>query len=338
MLKTDGGGAHYCSNEHKYPGISVVIPTYNGERTIGKTIESIRSQEYAGEIEIIVVNDCSKDSALKVVRQYPVKILNNEKNFGLAYSVNKGVRAAKYEIVSVIHEDIVLIDKEWFKKLVPYLKHEVAVVSSPVILSKEIYERFGFWEKALFSWDLKEDYENLVEICTDRYTEFKNVIFKKETFLKLGGLDGDIYRAACEDVDLSMKLFKEGYTMVSVPTPVYHLHSSRAAKLSRILFEYRPRLAEGQGVLFRKYGFRAWGINNQIVKTFAVIALFIPSNFIRILGALYIATIVFGNAIKAFKVMKEPKVLVLVPPIKFLDYFIDILYFWKGFVTGKQRK
>jgi glycosyltransferase involved in cell wall biosynthesis len=322
----------------KLLGISVVIPTYNGERTIGKTIESIRDQEYAGEIEIIVVNDRSTDSTLKVVEQYPVKIINNDKNLGLAYSVNKGVRAAKYEIVSVIHEDIVLINKQWFKKLVPYLKDKVAVVSSPVIVSKEIYERFGFWEKALFSWDLKENYKNSVEICTDGYSEFKNVIFRKGTFLKLGGLDGDTYRAACEDVDLSMKLFKEGYTMVSVPTPVHHLHSSRAAKLSRILFEYRPRLSEGQGVLFRKYRFRALRINNPIFKTFAVIALFIPSNFIRILGALYIATIVFGNAIRAFKVMKESKVLVLVPPIKLLDYFLDVIYFWKGFITGRQRK
>jgi GT2 family glycosyltransferase len=257
---------------------------------------------------------------------------------GLAKSVNKGMKKAKYDIACVIHEDIVLIDKEWFKKLVPYLKDGVAVVSSPVILPKEIYDRFGFWEKALFSWDLKENYENTVKICTDGYNEFKNVIFERNTFLKFGGLDGDTYRAACEDVDLSMKLFKAGYKMLTVPIPVYHLHSSRAAKLSKILFEYRPRLAEGQGVLFRKYRFRAWDINNQIFKTLAVIALFIPLNFIRILGLLYISAIIFGDAIRAFRVMKDPKVLVLVPPVKLLDYFLDVIYFWKGFITGRQRK
>lgn len=321
-----------------YPGISVVIPTYNGERTIGKTIESILNQKYDGELDIIVVNDCSIDDTLKVVGQYPVEIINNDTNLGFARSVNKGVKASKNDIVCVIHEDILLAENEWFKKLVPYLKEGIALVSSPVILPREIYEGFGFWERALFSWDLKENYENSVEICTDRYSDFKNVIFKKDTFLKFGGLDEETYRAACEDVDLSIKLFKAGYKMVSVPTPVYHLHSSRAAKLSRILFEYRPRLAEGQGVLFRKYRFRAWDISNQIFKTFAVIALVIPSNFIRLLGAIYIATIVFGNAVRAFKVMKDPKVLMLVPPIKLLDYFSDIIYFWKGFITGRQRK
>ena len=321
-----------------YPGISVVIPTYNGERTIGKTIESILNQKYDGELDIIVVNDCSIDDTLKVVGQYPVEIINNDTNLGFARSVNKGVKASKNDIVCVIHEDILLAENEWFKKLVPYLKEGIALVSSPVILPREIYEGFGFWEKALFSWDLKENYENSVEICTDRYSDFKNVIFKKDTFLKFGGLDEETYRAACEDVDLSIKIFKVGYKMVSVPTPVYHLHSSRAAKLSRILFEYRPRLAEGQGVLFRKYRFRAWDISNQIFKTFAVIALVIPSNFIRLLGAIYIATIVFGNAVRAFKVMKDPKVLMLVPPIKLLDYFSDIVYFWKGFITGRQRK
>ncbi|UZE92308.1 MAG: glycosyltransferase family 2 protein [Methanosarcinales archaeon] len=332
-------GAIIAVMSDKYPGISVVIPTYNGEKTIGKTIESILNQKYDGELDIIVVNDCSIDDTLKVVQQYPIKIINNDTNLGFARSVNKGVKASKNDIVSVIHEDILLAENEWFKKLVPYLKDdEVALVSSPVILSKEIYEKFGFWEKALFSWDLKEDYENSVEICTDGYSDLKNVIFKKDTFLKFWGLDGETYRAACEDVDLSIKLFKVGYKMVSVPTPVYHLHSSRVAKLSRILFEYRPRLAEGQGVLFRKYRFRAWDINNQIFKTLAVIVLFIPSNFIRIFGALYIATIVFGNAVRAFKVMKDLKVFMLVPPVKLLDYFLDVFYFWKGFITGRQRK
>jgi len=331
-------GAIIAVMSDKYPGISIVIPTYNGEKTIGKTIESLLSQKYDGELDIIVVNDHSTDDTLKVVGQYPVEIINNDTNLGFARSVNKGVKASKNGIVCVIHEDILLAENEWFKKLVPYLKEGIALVSSPVILPREIYEGFGFWEKALFSWDLKENYENSVEICTDGYSDFKNVIFKKDTFLQFGGLDEETYRAACEDVDLSIKLFKAGYKMVSVPTPVYHLHSSRAAKLSRILFEYRPRLAEGQGVLFRKYRFRAWDISNQIFKTFAVIALVIPSNFIRLLGAIYIATIVFGNAVRAFKVMKDPKVLMLIPPIKLLDYFSDIVYFWKGFITGRQRK
>ncbi|MFC1786435.1 glycosyltransferase [Halobacteriota archaeon] len=322
----------------KYPGISVVIPAYNGEKTIGKTIESILNQKYEGEIEIIIVNDCSTDGTLEVVQQYPTKIINNDTNLGLAYSVNKGVKASKNDIVSVIHEDILLIDKEWVKKLVPYLKEGVAVVSSPVMLPREIYDTFGFWEMVLFSWDLKEDYEKTVEIFTDGYNEFKNVIFKKDIFLKFGGLDGNIYRAACEDVDLSMKLFKAGYNMVSVPIPVYHLHSSRAANLSKILFEYRPRLSEGQGVLFRKYGFRSWDINNQNFKTIAIIALFVPFNIIRIVGALFILAIIFGNTIRAFKVMKNLKVFILVPLVKILDYFLEVIYFWKGFLTGRQRK
>ena len=321
-----------------YPGISVVIPTYNGERTIGKTIESILNQKYDGELDIIVVNDCSIDGTLKVVQQYPIKIINNDTNLGFARSVNKGVKASKNGIVCVIHEDILLAENEWFKKLVPYLKEGIALVSSPVILPREIYEGFGFWERALFPWDLKENYENSVEICTDGYSDFKNVIFKKDTFLKLGGLDEETYRAACEDVDLSMKLFKVGYKMVSVPIPVYHLHSSRTAKLSKILFEYRPRLSEGQGVLFRKYRFRAWNINNPIFKTLSVIALIVPLNIIRILGAIYIVVIIFGNAIIASKVMKDLKVFMLIPPIKLLDYFIDVIYFWKGFITGRQRK
>ena len=320
-----------------YPNISVIIPAYNGAKTIEKVLESIFSQKYDGNIEVIVVNDHSTDNTLEVVKQYDVTVVNNEVNIGLAKSVNKGVKKAKYDIACIIHEDTVLIDSEWFKKLVPYLmEDDVAIVTSPVILPKDVYDNFGFWEKALFSWEVNDTSYN--SVTTLNYSDGKNDIFKKDIFLRFGGFDGDTYRVACEDVDLSKRFQKAGYKILSVPVPVYHMHSSHATGLSTILFEKNPRLSEGQGVLFRKYRFRALGINNQIFKTFAIIALFFPFNPTRILGALYIAVIIFGNAIRAFKVMKDPKVFMLIPPIKLLDYFVDVFYFWKGFLTGRQRK
>lgn len=335
MLKIGGGGSRYYAMNDDHIGISVLIPTYNGEGTIHKTIEPILSQEYEGELEIIVVNDCSTDSTLKVAQQYPVEIINNEKNLGLACSVNRGVKASKNKIVCVIHEDIVLIDKEWFKKLVPYLmsNEDVAIVTSPVVLPKSVYDTFGFWEKALFSWEVNDAF---VDTVTDLdYSDGKNDIFKKELFLNFGGFDGDTYRVACEDVDLSKRLQKAGYRILSVPVPVSHIHSSHARGLPTILFKKNPRLSEGQGVLFREHGFIG-GWNNVIFKTAAIVCLFIPSNIIRILGLLYIASIIFGCTYISFKQMRDWKVVILLPPVKLVDYILNVICFWKGFITKKQ--
>lgn len=319
-----------------YPNISVIIPTYNGAKTIEKVLESIFNQKYDGNIEVIVVNDHSMDNTLEVVKQYDVTVVDNEVNIGLAKSVNKGVKKAKYDIACIIHEDLILIDKEWFKKLVPYLmEDDVAIVTSPVILPKDVYDNFGFWEKALFSWEVGDTPDN--SVTTLNYSDGKNDIFKKDIFLRFGGFDGDTYRVACEDVDLSKRLQKTGYTILSVPDLVYHMHSSHATGLSTILLKKNPQLSEGQGILFRKHRFIG-GWNNQIVKTIALLLLFMPSIIVRLIGIAYIAAIIFGNAFSAFKRMKEPKVLVLLPPVKLTDYFLNVYYFWKGFITGRQRK
>ena len=52
----------------KYPPISVIIPTFNNEKTIGRTLNSIKKQHYPGEIEICVVDDKSRDKTLEILK------------------------------------------------------------------------------------------------------------------------------------------------------------------------------------------------------------------------------------------------------------------------------
>jgi len=324
----------------KYPNISVVIPAYNDAKTLDVIIPAILNQKYDGDIEIIVVDDCSMDNTIEVAKKHGVEVIVHNKNMGLASSINDGMKNAKYELVCVIEDDVLLVDDEWFKKLVPYLvlNDDVVCVSSPLILTKEVYNKLGFWEKAMFAWELKEEEEIGDEVSVVEYSEGSCDIWKKDVLLKIGGHDAETYRVSCEDVDICKRAAQKGYKVVSVPVPVYHLHSSHATGLSKILFFKGAHLSEGQGVLFRKYRFRAWSIDNQIFKTTAVIALFIPINVIRLLGIGYIAATVFGNAIRSYKVMRDPRVLFLMPPVKLLDYFLNVYYFWKGFITGRQRK
>jgi len=325
----------------KYPSISVVIPAYNDAKTLELTLQSIFNQEYEGDMEVILVDDNSTDDTPNLAKKYNLKYIRHECNMGLAKSVNDGVKHASYNYICIIHSDIVL-DKKWFSKMIPYLVLDdtVAAVTAPSIVPKEVWNKWGFWEKALHSWEIlwSEKVKNYEYGGEVDYTPIKNDIFKKDVFLEVGGLDSVTYRVACEDVDICKKLQKKGYKILSLPLPTYHMHSSHATGLSTILFRKNPQLSEGQGVLFRKYRVRAWDINNQIFKTAAIITLFSPFNPIRILGVLYIATIIFGNAVRAFKVQKDLKVLFLVPPVKLLDYFLDVIYFWKGFITGRQRK
>ena len=72
--------------------ISVIIPLYNKEKSIAATIESVTSQNYR-DLEIIVVNDGSKDGSEDIVKLIPDKriVVINQENQGVAAARNTGI-------------------------------------------------------------------------------------------------------------------------------------------------------------------------------------------------------------------------------------------------------
>lgn len=78
--------------------VSIILPVFNGEKTIKKSIESILNQSYSN-LELIIVNDCSVDNTLSIIQDYASKdkrvhIINNTINQKLPVSLNIGFRAA----------------------------------------------------------------------------------------------------------------------------------------------------------------------------------------------------------------------------------------------------
>ena len=92
------------------PGlVSIIIPAYNAESTVAQTIESCLVQTYKN-IEIIVVNDGSKDGTADVLRNFGRRIVVIDKsNGGVAASRNLGTRAARGEfVVWMDHDDLMV--------------------------------------------------------------------------------------------------------------------------------------------------------------------------------------------------------------------------------------
>ncbi len=83
--------------------LSIVIPNYNGSKTILKTIKSIPK-----EYEIIVVDDCSTDDSVKLIeKKFPkVKVVKLDKNSGAAKARNTGVKDSKGELILFIDSDM----------------------------------------------------------------------------------------------------------------------------------------------------------------------------------------------------------------------------------------
>ena len=100
------------------PKISVIIPLYDCEKTIKATVRSIQNQNLT-DIEIILVNDNSKDNTSKIIRQLAkednrIKIINNVKNMATLYSRNIGILNSKGKYIMNIDNDDLFMDFDVF--------------------------------------------------------------------------------------------------------------------------------------------------------------------------------------------------------------------------------
>lgn len=88
------------------PTISIIIPVYNEERTIGSIVEIARSWGVAREV--IVVNDGSTDHTLAALRQFrqEIRVITSRKNQGKGYAMVKGVEAATGDLLMFLDGDM----------------------------------------------------------------------------------------------------------------------------------------------------------------------------------------------------------------------------------------
>ena len=98
--------------------ISIVIPVYNCEKTIKPVVRSVQNQDMA-DIEIILVNDNSKDHTSQIIQKLSeedsrIKIINNENNKGTLYSRNIGIMASNGKYIMNLDNDDLFMDQTVF--------------------------------------------------------------------------------------------------------------------------------------------------------------------------------------------------------------------------------
>lgn len=89
--------------------LSIIIPNYNGGKTIKKTLQSIYSEKIK-DFEVIVIDDASTDASVKTIEQFPVILIKLKKNKGAAFARNTGIKKSKSDFLIFIDSDA------WFSK------------------------------------------------------------------------------------------------------------------------------------------------------------------------------------------------------------------------------
>lgn len=141
------------------PMISVVMPVYNCEKYIQEAVDSILKQTYTN-FELLIIDNASTDKTIELVQKYDddrIRILNNEKNMGLLYSLQRGVEEAKGELIARLDGDDTCLSTR-FEKQIKYLRE-----NPDVWLCGTKVKAFS---------GLKTINIEFPELCDDRYIKF----------------------------------------------------------------------------------------------------------------------------------------------------------------------
>jgi hypothetical protein len=198
--------------------LSVLLPVYNGESSVRGAVASVVSQ-LPPPLEILIIDDGSTDGSLPVLtelaRSNPsVRLLLNGANTGLASTLNQGLRAAKGELVLVLHQDCALVGADWLVRGASQFSDPsvISVVGSPVhdVGSMDPLER-EFW--VLRSHAMAPSGPEPGGDRLTLFSENKCDLFRRETLLALGGFDTRLEEGG-EDQVLAWRLRQTRYRVV----------------------------------------------------------------------------------------------------------------------------
>ena len=204
--------------------ISVIMGIYNCEATLGAAIESILGQTYT-DFELIMCDDDSTDGTYALAQSYAekfgnVKLLKNEKNMRLAYSLNRCLSVAEGEYIARMDaDDLSLPDR--FEKQVEFLDshRDIDLVGTALTVKdgdKLLYNR-------VFEYDpIKSVY------LTSSPFNHPTVMMRKSVLDALGGYRVSPETMRCEDLDLWFRFAIAGYKGVNLPDPLYLYQESLA--------------------------------------------------------------------------------------------------------------
>jgi glycosyltransferase involved in cell wall biosynthesis len=111
------------------PSVSVVIPTLNAEKYLAECLEAVRTQEYAGEVEILLVDGGSTDRTLEIAERFAVEhVLPNELRTGESGKA-VGFHAAQGDLILSIDSDNIIVGSDWLQRMVEPFADEAVIAS-----------------------------------------------------------------------------------------------------------------------------------------------------------------------------------------------------------------
>lgn len=235
--------------ERTFPGVSIIVTTFNSESTIEECLRSILELDYPKQLlEIIVVDGGSTDATTELAKKYPVKLVYSQLNPPAAY--NLVLNDIEREVIGLIDSDA-KVEKSWLRKLVRHLgDSDVAGASGTV----ETWNSNSLVPRVI-GYELNYRYQRLPN--TVERVATMNLLLKKKETLEIGGFDETL--PTQYDTDIGARLAKAGYKIAfDSEAKCYHFHRPTLRAFFKQQYKYgqntwklylkHPKLARGDKI------------------------------------------------------------------------------------------
>ena len=331
--------------DDELPMVSVIIPAYNEEKTIAKTIKSVSESNYP-KFEIIIIDDGSKDNTLKIAKKFEGKNITvfHKENGGKGTALNFGIKMAKGEIIFTMDADT-RVDSKSMRNMVRFFKNKKIMSVTPAILTEKpenILQRVQHIEYIMGLF-LRKAFASLkaIYVAPGAFSAYR-----KSFFDKYGGYDEE---NITEDLEMALRIQFKGYQTENCPEALAYTMSPRTFKelllqRRRWYFGLIKNLWNYKKLIGLKYGdLGAFVIPTAIVSivfsVFVIIYLFFKTIFNIRDNLLFLHSINFDfvNALSLNRYVIERFLFLFLtkPVVIFILLFMTILGFYIYYASRK---
>ena len=231
--------------------VSIIMGAYNVDKTLRRAVDSILSQTYT-DWDFVICDDGSSDKTMQLLdcykAEYPEKfiIIQNDVNRGLTYTLNHCLKYAKGKYIARMDADDISLPERLGKEVEFLDVHpEIAFVGCSI----ERFDENGVWK------------ESVADGLRGKEAFYKSsgfvhptIMIKREALEAVSGYREAWYTNRCEDYDLWMRLYANGFTGYNLPIILFQYYEGKDSFPKR---KYKYRIGEA---VMRFKGYKELGL------------------------------------------------------------------------------
>ncbi len=204
------------------PSVSILIPAYNEENTIGNTLKCVKRMHYPKDkLEIIVIDDGSKDKTYEIAKRFPgIRVLRKKNEGRKAFALNYGLKHATGDLIACMDADSMPQPNALMHAVSYFAEEGVGAVTTSIFVKKP-KNFLGLLQKieyAMIVWTRK-----LLEYVESIYvTPGPLSVYRKDALVKLNGFDQN---NLTEDIEIAWRILKAGYKIRMSTKSIVYTHT-----------------------------------------------------------------------------------------------------------------